>query len=358
MMDTSLISFHIYGNTAPVDCDFSFRSFSPNWLSCVENLSEAEKNPDPLYLYKKFRAISRQVDAPVLQFYISDSKEISFTFIRNGKIAASYSDAEWEPNKKLFDIPSLIGYDNGQKRRLSSLLQCFDTDLRIKMLEEYFGVCLLIRPELLDKPNMLFRERSDKLYLQYYAKEKALTGKAAPMCLNPIAEYPGKLFGDAFGKVETVKPHFFLYGYTSENDYTPAPVRFTGSSLEASTFHEFEQDRIPCNHKDSRFQIDYYNTPDKITFSEECPADYRGKTMDRPRGLYPLDFLPSGELMLLKDHHIYIADHTLKIIAKLSIKGDIVDVLGSYILTTTGGSFWAYFYEPTAKINIYEVVRK
>ena len=357
IMGTSLTSIHIFGNTAPVDCEFSFRSFSPNWLTCVDDFSE--KSPD--YSYKTAKTISKQVDAPVLHFGVFDSDMLWFDFFRNGKVVARYSDEEFVSNKKLFDIPSLIGYDDGQKKRLSSLLRCSDIDLKIAMLEEFFGVCLLFLPEFLDEPNMLLRERIDKLYLQYHAEEKALTGKSAPISLNLIAEYPGKLFWDVFGKHETVKPHFFLYGYTSENGWTEhhnlTPVRFTGNSLEASTFHVFEQDRIPRKSGDPRFQL-HYSTPCKVTFSEECPADYRGKTMTLPNGFYPEEFLPSGELLLQGNHRIYVADQTFKIIAKLTIKGDIADVLGTHILTTTGDSFCGYCYEPKAKIYIYEVAKK
>ena len=356
-MGTSLTSIHIFGNTAPVNCDFSFRSFSPNWLTCVEDFSE--KAPD--HSYKTAKAISKQVDAPVLHFGVFDSEMLWFDFFLDGKVVARYSDEEFISNKKLFSIPSLIGYGDGQKKRLSSLLSCSDIDFKIAMLEEYFGVCLRLLPELLDEPEMLLRERTDKLYLQYHAEEKAWTGKAAPIRLNLIAEYPGKLFWDSFGKHEMIKPHFFLHGYTSENFSTGChdltPVRFTGNSLEITTPDTFEIDRIPRRHEDPRFQM-HYGTPCKVTFSEECPPDYCGKTMTLPNGFYPEEFLPSGELLLQGNHRIYVADHTFKIIAKLTIRGDIADVLGNHILTTTGDSFCGYCYEPKAKIYIYEVLKK
>ena len=356
-MGTSLTSIHVFGNNSIANCDYSFRSFSPNWLTCVNDFSE--KAPD--FTYKAAQTISKKVDAPVLYFGVFDSEMLWFDFFRNGKVVARYSDKEFVPNKKLFDIPSLIGYGNGQKKRLSSLLSCSDTDTKIAMLEEYFGVCLLFLPELLDQPDKLVRERDDKLYQKYQAEEKALTGKAAPVSLNLIAEYPGKLFLNAFGKPETIKPHFFLYGYTSEDDWDEdgnlTPVKFTGNSLETSDFQEFEQDRIPRILGDPRFQI-HYRTSYQVTFSEECPADYRGKTMILPNGSYPVEFLPSGELLLRGNHRVYVADPTLKIIAKLTIKGDIADVLGDHILTTTGDSFYVYGYEPKAKIYIYEVVKK
>lgn len=358
-MGISLTSIHIYGNTVPVDYGNSFRSFSPNWITCTDNFDENDTN----HSYKFARTISKQINAPVLRFSVFDSEEIWFEFFLNGKVVSRYSDDTLTSNKKLFDIPSLIGYDDGHKKQLSSILSCSDTETKISMLEEYFGVCLLFHPDLLDESDMLFRERTDKLYKQYQAEEKALTGKAAPIKINLVSEYPGKLFYSPFGKDETFKPHFFLHGYTFDDPpskyHKLTPVQFTGNSLEVSTSEIFEQDRIPLkyNFEDSRFLI-HYGTPDKVTFSEECPHDYSGKTMNLPNGFYPEVFLPSGELLLLGNRRIFVIDQTLKIVAKLSIKGDFVDIIGNYILVTTGESFSGYCYEPKAKIYIYEIVRK
>lgn len=356
-MGTSLTSIHIFGNTAPVDCGLSFRSFSPNWLTCIDNFSE--NTPDDSH--KMAKIVSKQVNAPVLYFGVFDSERIWFCFFHNGRVVSRYSDDESVSNKKLSEIPSLVGYGDGYQKRLSSILGCSDVDLKIAMLEEYFGVSLLFSPELLDEPDMFFRERTDKLYRQYQASEKALTGKSAPISLKLIAEYPGKLFWDVFGAHETIKPHFFLYGYPSENlpedCHRLTPVRFTGSSLEPSDFDTFGTDRMPQQHEDLRFEMQY-GTPCKVRFSEACPPAYRGKTMTLPNGFYPEEFLPSGELLLQGNHRIFVVDHTFKIIAKLSIKGDIADVLGNYILTASGDSFCGYCYEPKAKIYIYAVIKR
>ena len=354
-MGLSLTSIHIYGNTAPADCGFTFRSFSPDWLTCVDDFGE--KGSD--YSYKSAKLISKQTDAPVLHFGIFDSEMIWFDFFLKGKVVSRYSDDELVANKKLFDIPALIGYGEGYKKRLSSLLSCSDIDQKIAMLEEYFGVCLLFSPEFLDEPHTLVRKRSDICYQQYQAEEKALTGKMAPMHLDLIAEYPGKLFYDVFGKMGMWHPHFFMYGYADVRTYNALiPVQFMGERLEKSTVEAFEKDMISSfGYKDPRFQIKY-GTPNTVTFSEECPPDYRGKTMTLPNGFYPQEFLPSGELLLCGNHRLFVADCTFKIIAKLSVKGDIADVLDDYILTTAGGSFFAYCYEPKARIYIYKIVKK
>lgn len=353
-MGTSLSSIHIFGDSAPIDCGFSFRSFSPNWQTCIDDFSE--KTPDHPYKAAKF--ISKHIDAPVLHFGVFDSEMIWFEFFLNGKVISRYSDDEFVSNKKLFDIPSLIGYGNGQKRRLSSILSCSDIDFKIEMLEEYLGVCLLYLPQISDDPAMFHRDRSDTLYRKYQAEEKALTGKAAPIHLSLIAEYPGKLFWDFFDRnhLQGIKPHCFLYGYVHEDLRDLTPVRFTGRSLETSDLSTFSQNRIQRAHDDPRFKM-HYGTTCKVTFSDECPPAYRGKTMTLPNGFYPESFTKNNELLLQGNHRIYVVDATLKIIAKLSIKGDIADIVDDCILTTTGDSFCGYCFEPKAKIYIYEIVR-
>lgn len=205
---------------------------------------------------------------------------------------------------------------------------------------------------------MLHRDRSDTLYCKYQAEEKALTGKAAPIQLRLIAEYPGKLFWDFFGHnhLQSIKPHYFLYGYVQEDSHGLTPVRFTGKSLEPTDLSTFSQDRIQKAHEDPRFKM-HYKTPCRVTFSDECPPAYRGKTMHLPTGFYPEGFTKNNELLLQGNHRIYVVDSTLKIIAKLSIKGDIADIRDDYVLTTTGDSFCGYCFEPKAKIYIYQIVR-
>ncbi len=358
-MGISLNSIHIFGDALPKNCDYSFQSFSSNWLTCVEDFSE--KMPD--YSYKAAKRISKATDNPVLYFEVFDSEMIWFEFFCKGKIVARYSDDELVANKKLYDIPYLVGYQDGNKKRLSNLLACSDVELKISMLEEFLGVCLLFEPELSDEEGMLCRNRDDSIYREYQSKEKALTGKAAPIAIKQIAEYPGKIFFDKFGYCETIKPHFFLYGYASEdtmvrhNYRTLTPVRFTGHSLETVDPDTFNQGRVPSTDRDSRFKMDY-STPSRVTFLDGCPPDYCGKTMVLPNGFYPWEFLPTGELLLWGKNKIYVTDSTFKIIAKLSIKGDVADLVDNYILTTTGDSFCGYCYEPKAKIYIYEVVKK
>ena len=245
-MGMSLTGIHVFGTAAPEDAALPFRSFSAGWFTCVNDFSET----DPERTYEAVRRISRATDAPVLYFNVFDSEAIWFVFFRGGKVAAKYSDDEFSANKGLYSIPALVGYESGGKRRLSDILSCADTERKIALLEEYFGVCLTFVPEMLDEPEALCRERSERLYRAYREEEKLLTGKSAPMALRLAAEYPGKLFFYRFQDEHiTVKPHFFLHGYAGDPDEDErhrilTPVHFAHGALEPSDWETFAQGRI------------------------------------------------------------------------------------------------------------------
>lgn len=352
-MGITLSSIHVFSSTAPEGCGFSFRSFSADWQTCTDNLSETDAR-------KAAKLISRHTEAPVLHFCMFDSQQIGFEFIRGGKIVASYSDEPFASNKKLYDIPAMAGCPEGQKKRLSVILACADAELKTKMLEEFLGVCLLFDSEFLEAGVSFFRERGDDAFLEYQQAEKALTGKAAPVELRLVNEYPGKLFWDDEFFSRTKKPHFFLHGFETreaeENNESLVPVHFTDGKLEKTDFDSFSRDRIPDNGLDPYYDLQGFS-PSKAVFTQACPPAYWGKEMPLPPGFYPLGFAKSGELLLRGNHRIMVVDESLKIIAKLSVKGEAADVDGNHILTAIG-SFWINEYDPKSKIFIYELVRK
>ncbi len=77
-----------------------------------------------------------------------------------------------------------------------------------------------------------------------------------------------------------------------------------------------------------------------------------------PSGFFPDTFTDKGELILVGKHKVYMVDPSLKIIAKLSIKGDYCDYADEHILVTKGDSFYVYYHHPNAKVYIYRVGRK
>lgn len=347
-MGTTFSSIHIYGNDAIEDSVLEFRSFSEGWQTCITDLSEIDFNT----VLKNVKRISKTIDTPVLWFSVNDSDYFDFVFYVKGKQAAKYSFE----SKNLYGIPDLIGLAKGNKKRLSNILQAADIDERIALLEEYFGVCLLPFPECFGMPESLKRERSDRLYLEYTKKNKEIMKAGASIAANIIAEYDGKIFADVFGEHETVKEHCFLYGYKDENDQL-TPVRFCGGALEPITIEEFYKDRIPNQRKQDKFEMKYGGIC-SVTFKDKAPVAYIGKTMNLPDGYFPFEFDSKERLILVSDRRIAIVNENLEIIAKVSLKGDIDDMVDDYILTTTGGSFFAYTYEPNAKIRIYQLTDK
>lgn len=347
-MGTTFSSIHVYGKDVIEDASLKFRSFSDGWQTCITDLSEIDFNT----VLKNVKRISKAIDAPVLWFFVNDSDYIDFVFYVKGKIAAKYSIE----SKNLYGIPDLIGLGEGNKKRLSNILQVADIDEKIALLEEYFGVCLLPFPECFETPEILKRERGDRLYLEYTKKNKEILKAGASIAANVVAEYDGKLFAYVFGEHETVKEHCFLYGFKDDNDQL-TPVRFCGGALEPITIEEFNKDRIPNQRQQDKFEIKYGGIF-SVTFKDKSPEAYIGKTMKLPDGYCPFEFDSKGRLILVSDRRIAIVNENLEIIAKVSIKGDVDDMVGDYILTTTGGSFFAYMYEPKAKIRIYHLTDK
>ncbi len=354
-MGTTASCIHIYGDFTAENIPFKFKSFSPGWHTCVEDFSEK----DPEYPYKTARFIATKIENPVLYFSVYDSEAVFFEVIKGRKILARYSDDSTESNKKIYDIPALLGCEECGKRRLSSIFSCADADLKTAMLEEYLGLALIFFPEA--EESELVREKSDTLYSKYAEEEKQLTGKRAPYQAELIREYKGKIFLGKFNSRAVLEEHYYLFGYSEEKDRELWPVHFAGNELKAVDPTE-KIVRVGLERSKSYekcFSIEY-GTPCKVSFTNNCPEAYRGKTMVMPSGFYPRGFLGAGELILDTEStgKIYVVDSTLKIVAKLTVKGEIVDLTDNYILTTTGGSFFFYGYEPGAKVCIYKITKK
>ena len=351
-MGITLESFHIFSDTAPEKSSFFFRSFSAHWQTCIDDFSALG-----LDCRKAALQVSQRVTAPVLHFQVFDSEMIWLTVYQNGNICARHYDNSMPSGKKISLIPDLFGCS--EKRRLYSILSCSDTELKIAMLEEYLGVCLLFEPDLMDDPQMLHRDRDNNFYLRHQEAEKALTSKAAPYKLNLIAQYPGKIFRNSLSHY-TTKPHHFLWGFQKDNSDPYIPVHFTGKAMEVTDIDNFEHGFKICSHAgESCFECGYFGGGSyQVKFLSGSPAAYLGKTMNLPAGFYPFCFTDTGRLLLWKRNRICVVDDALTVVANLSVKGDIADMVGDYILTTTGESFCGHEYEPRAAIYIYQLTKQ
>lgn len=350
-MGTTFSSIHILSDEKIQTSYCEFQSFSDGWQTCISDFSDKDLN----YSVKLAKLLSKQTSAPVLYFRIFDSEDIYFEFLQNGKTVARYSDDEFCTNKKLYGIPALLGYGDGYKKRLSNILNCGDADEKTELLEEYFGVCLLPFSEFFSDLAMLKRGKGDALYSAFIEKEKAIFGKNAPITLELVAQYKGKIFWDYFEGC-TQKKHCFLFGY--ENEKTELrPVRFCGERLEPISNEEFNQNRV-SRQNDYDFCKIEYGTICYAIFNDLAPDPYKDKKIKLPSSSYPLGFDTKNRLVLSGGRKIYIVDDHMEIIAKNSIKGDCVDIIGDFILIASGDSFYGYVYDPRSTVGIYRLNEK
>lgn len=362
-MGTTFSSIHVYSSNA-VSGFPNFYSFSEGWQTYIPS----EEQEDPFAFQKMAKKISRSIDAPVLWFYIFDSESLLFEFYKNGKKAAAYSQMDSNRCKNLFGIPSLIGYENGQKRRLSKILSCADIDFQLELLEEYFGVCLIPFPEILEEsPNIISRVRGEDLYQAYLAEEKKLTGKQAPIKVMLISEQTGKLFEHRFTDNDrrTYRPHHYYFGFdtfeSSLEEGALHPVRFEQGKIVSITQEEFDAvPKVLREHAriDERFSEEFYPSY-KVHFTDKAPAGLKNKTLITPRGYYFYWFDEKGRAVLSNERGgIAVVDDSLKVIAKIHVKGDPVDFVDGYILTAGSESFYAYYYNPSNAVRIYRIYDK
>ena len=351
-MGTTFSSINILSDEAIQISDFEFQSFSNGWQTCIAGFSDQDFN----CACNEAKLISKRVACPVLHYFISDSDYIYFSFLQNGKCISQYSDYEFIKNKNIYGIPSLIGYEDGYKKRLSDILSCADANEKTEMLEEYFGVCLLPFSECLSNPSQLRREKSDTLYREFIKKAREITGKQAPISLKLVSEIKGKIYKDNFGSI-TQKEHCYLFGYETEESEELKPVRFVGEKFELISVEEFNKDRTSQINEDSVFNFDM-EIMHGVIFNDRAPEPYRGKKMKLPSGMYPFAFDDKNRLLLSQQGKIAVVDENLEIIAKCSIKGQPADIVGDYILTTSGLSFCGYCYDPISTVRIYRFVEK
>lgn len=362
-MGTTFSSIHVYSSCEVKDFP-DFFSFSAGWHTYISK----EELEDPFEFRAFAKKISRSIDAPVLWFYMFDSESLLFEIYKNGKKAAAYSQMDWNGCKNLYGIPSLIGYESGQKRRLSKILSCADIDFQVELLEEYFGVCLIPAFEIFkEDPDALSRVRGEELYLAYLAEEKKVTGKQSPIKVELISEKTGKLFEHKFydEDKQSFKPYHYYFGYDTfaSNFQSGAlrPVRFEQGKLVAITEEEF--DAVPKvlrqnARADERFSEEFYPLY-KIHFTDKAPEGFKNKTLVTPRGFYFYWFDENGRAILSDERGgIAVVDETLKVIAKMRVKGTPINYADGYILTVGSESFCGYCYNPSNAVRIYRMYDK
>ncbi len=360
-MGTTFSSVHIYSPHKVQEYD-NFFCFSEGWQTYVP-----EVEPDDPYSFQKLaKKISKAIDAPVLWFYIFDSEWLCFEFFKNGNKVAAYSQADKMACKKIYDIPAMIGYDNGQKKRLSKILSCSDVEYQVELLEEYFGLCLLSYREVSeDSPQDLCCVRGEQKYQEFINQEKKITGKQSPLKLELLSKRVGKLFDQkAFERKRLARPHYYYLGYEQSDLEELRPVCFRQGELVSVTQEEFDSVRAIKRTSyhigtEDCFTEEFYPRY-KVHFNEKAPEGFRNKTLVTPRGFYFYWFDSKGRAVLSDEHGgIAIVDETLRVVSKMRVKGMPLDLVDDCLLVADGGeNFFCRSYDPSCFVRIYRICDK
>ena len=362
-MGTTVSSIHIYTNEPIPEGLGSFVSFSEGWQTRLPETSAAN---DFEADQKQARRLSKYLPYPVLYFWEFDSAAFGFNLFYENKRITTF-DTSSAP-LGLFKLPPLIGYDEGNKRRLATVLSCADIEYSIAMLEEYLGVCLEVFYDLLDTPQDLKRERNDEKYRAYLEEEKRFKGKNAPIRLDLSEEILGKLEYHAFfGDRSRPKQHIFYLAYSATiprmNSPLPAVEFRQGKLLHAedSTIRRAKFKEFAIIN-DSRFRVSF-SPRTTVRFTYYAPDSYRGKIFTSiPRGYYPFDFDEKDRLILSNERGggILFMDSEGKIVALCHLKGCLIDYRDGYLLTDKDANFdpYGWGFDPDGVIRIYRIVER
>ena len=345
-------SIHILGCEPKTVKGFTFQSFSDGWLTCTNLDPESIDRP----VFETAREISKNISEIVLEYTLTDSDEISFYFYQNGACVADYHDDDTLESKRTTTIPRLLGYDNSAKKRFSSILDHDDGEEKTFLLEEFFGVCLLPFSDLFTTPQKLIRKKSDTLYQEFCKQQAMMSKNAAPFIGIIVAQYHGKLFWNEFG-IHTMKDHCYLFGFNDPiSEMTP--VRFCGLTFQRISEEEFLQDHHAPNFEGVDWHTEYEKRT-YIVFHDTVPEPYKNKRLLCPKGYYhPLAFDSKNRFVFAGKKSVCLIDENGHIIAKIPIKGEVCDMVGDFVLTTTGDSFCGYEYDPKATIRIYQLAEQ
>jgi len=320
-----------------------FSRVSDNWLTSVLSMD-----------YDEVRKLSKMINKPVLKFQCSTDGTIDMCLFVNGKITVRFCNDGLDKNKGIFKLPSLIGYDEGNKRKLSSILACKDSEKLIALLEEFLGVGLIKLKASV--------KRDDALYSEYVKAEKQLTGNNAPIKKELVSEIDGKLFHTPFfaGNLKGYyKPYIYLFGFDKDYDESGLErfyqwLEFKSGNLMPISEEEFSQTEFverPIERKDS-----FTYRASKVYFSERAPEAFACKSFKIAQDLYPFDYYNDEVFILTNEKStLFFADSEFNIIAKQNFKGRPVDYRDGHILTVGAGSFWAYEYNPYDKVCVYKL---
>jgi hypothetical protein len=345
-MGMSYSSIHVLCNDPVVFAPYRFESWSLGWQTMVPTEENRAILSNPEWSRKEARRLSKALKMTVLWFFLFDDDETSFALFSSGKQAAVYNFSHGTPDKGLSVIPSLIGLEESYRSRLAKIIGCADAELQTELLEEFFGVKLLLFPEMLeDDPNGGVSCKSRSLFDRYSAENQVPTGKKAPIQVKQVYELDGVLSGEDWshkyykeeGGLRSFRKHYWLYSWEKVVGAEEKPVRFRDGKLSFITDEEMLRDGADMQNNEPRRKDPLFEQlffPVRIRFSESAPKPYAGKEIKLPRTFYGLGFDGKGRFLVFNERNtIALMNEDGKLLARQYVKGDIIDHDGDYLLT-------------------------
>lgn len=345
-MGTSYASIHILCGDPVIFVPYLFECWSSGWQTMVPTEENRTILTSPDLSVKEARKLSKALHKTVLWFILFDDDEISFALFADGKQAAVYNYSHnYTPDKGLSRIPSLIGLEENYRKRLARIIACTDTKLQTKLLEEFFGVKLLLFPKMLeDDPDCAVCSKGSTLFDQYDAENRVPTGKKAPIQVRQLFELDGVLSDADWrkkyhkdGYLWEFRKHYWLYAPQKATDTEERPVCFRDGKLVFISDKEMLQNGTDKRYNETRNDDSQYEQlffPYRIQFSDSAPEPYSGKTIKLPRGFYGLGFDGKERFLIYNEASCFaLMDENGKMLAKQHVKGIILDHDGDYLLT-------------------------
>ena len=343
-MAITCASIHVLcEESVSIDSD-SFASWSPGWYTLIPREENRALLTDPEASSKKAKALSKTLHKTVLWFFMFDEDVLCFALYSDGKTAAAFNALS--SDKNLSKIPALVGLEESYRKRLSKILTCADIELQIQLLEEFFGVKLLLYPEMLaEDPDCAVQIKNTVLFKRFEAENKVPSGKSSPLQVMLLFEQDGVLYDSDWshkyhqqeGCLWVFQKHYWLYACEKATGAEEKPVCFRNGQLEFISDEEMLKHGTDQRYNVTRsenplFQhVDFY---DKLLFSEDAPQPYTGKTIRLPRGFYGLGFDEKKRFLVYNEKSSFAwIDENGKLMAKQHVRGDIIDHDGDYLLT-------------------------
>ena len=323
---------------------YDFASWAPGWQTMIPTEANREMLTDPEASARKAKAISKLLGKTVLWFFLFDEDVVSFALFSEGKTLAAHN--AFSSDKNISKIPALVGINESYRKRLSKILSCTDTDIQIKLLEEFFGVKLLLFPEMLEEDSACaVCGKGSALFEKYESENRAPTGKKSPIQVKRLFELEGVLsdsdwnnkYHQADGCLWVFQKHYWLYSWQKATGEEEKPVCFRAGRLDFISDAEMLQLGTDQQYNETRNKDPLYEQlffPNRILFSENAPEPYRGKTIRHPDGFYGLGFDGKGRFLLFNEASCFAwMDQDGKLLAKQNVKGHIIDHDGDFLLT-------------------------